>query len=360
MAKLASTFITDVKRRGYIPDNQEAFKDADILAYVNQELQETIWPEMINLGENFFVISQFLDIKDSNGNKNFPANIVPIPSRAFARALREIKLVDKTALSQGKYEKTNIPWFPLEDEDLYGDSTNNDFWRGNGSRFGYFIVNDGIRFLGDLRDQDETLELRFFVAPPTVESSSTLNGDVNAIGYTAGTSSLELDGMAGTDLDTYCGDGETKLFDIYRKSSGSPILTDVTLTRTDGTDSVFTTTELSTGDLVQLAGFQTGGFTDAGNTVAAQYTKDLMIVPAERSNYIPLPQSMINILEIAVVMRYYESQGDTEAYQVAERRFNKQWKQLAKIYDNRNTGENKKISNRRGLIASRRGWRYDS
>lgn len=350
MSKLVSTFIADVSRTAFLPCNQGKFKPEDIVAYINEELEQNAWADLVLQGEEFFLVTEMLNIK-TNGHRNYPANIVPIPKRAYARAVREIKVVDASDVAAGNEpDKRNVPWITLEQAENF----TNTGWDSvglqdsNTSPYGCHFISDGIKFTGDFRDSDELLEIRYVVAPPTLESSADLHGDVGALDWTAATETVTLSVSAvGTDLDAYCADGTTKLFDIYRKSSGTILYANVPMTRTSLD---FATTSLAAADLVQIATFQEGGFTGPLNSLTSGYTAEIAILPAGRQNHIPLSKSAINLLQSYVVQRLLAAQGDTEMMGVEMARTKESNKKLERIHDDRFRGEAKTIPMNNGLL----------
>jgi len=355
--KLVSTFLDGVKRNGYIPANCPDSVTTDLLNFTIEEMQETIWPELIRFGEEYLLVSEYFPIKNSSGQTNYPNNIIPIPSRAFARTIREVKLINTEDLENGTVDyKQNVPWINLEDETYYNDYAlrgREDVYQT--SEFGCFLISDGIKFTKDFYDSNKTVEIRYVSQPPSIESSSTLNGDINQLTYDS-INDLVVFGIdsVGTDLNTFCADTATTVFDIYRKSSGALLFANVTLTR-DGTD--FSTANLSSSDMVTLASFQEGGFNGTSNTLTTGYSSELMIVPAKRTNYIPLHSSFINLLQIAVTIRYLRSTGDTEMLSREEARYNDVLRKLRDVHKDRFRGEPKRIFPNRGFLNSigRRG-----
>jgi len=348
MSELVSTFTDAVRCRANVPED-EGMSDTRIIGFLEEELEETIYPEVMNWGADFFLTSDLLYLKDTSSNQNYPAGVLPIPTRAFGRTIQDLKLVDKTQLENGIYAKRNVPLIASEDEDLFERSYTTDWDGGSGNgSFGFFLVNDGIRITGNMQDEDEIVELRYVYRPPAVEASSTLHGDVNSLNYASSTAAIGVSSV-GTDLNTYCGDTETKLFDIWRKSSGTLMFLDVKMTRSGTT---FSTTDLNAADIVQMASFQKGGFTDSGNVLNSAYSSEIMIVPAERANYVPVHDALYNLVVLATVARVLEAQGDTEMMQVTLARYRATAEKLRKVHTPRVKGEPKKIVNRRGIAAS--------
>ena len=360
MSKLISTFLDDVKRSSYLPCTQKAFSTADLVAFTNEELRNT-WADMVLLGEEFFTTSEYWAIKDSVGNRNFPADIVPIPQRAFSRAVRELKVISKSDLANGlEPKRQNIPWITLENEEYFvGGDTNTRFNSNtNTAPYGFYFVSDGIKFTADFRDSDESLEIRYVIAPPVLESSTTLEGEVASLIWSPISDEVNIDvSSVGTDLNTYCTDSGTALFDIYRKSSGALLYANVLMTRSSTT---FSTDKLNAADMVQIATFQPGGFSAALNTIPTGYSADIYIVPAGRNSYVPLDVSMTDRLQARVVQRILAAQGDTEMLKVEQQRNERDKKNMERVHNDRMRGENKTIPMVNGFVRAltgNRGWR---
>jgi hypothetical protein len=229
-------------------------------------------------------------------------------------------------------------------------------YQGN-SIYGCYFLSDGIKFHGNFRDSDDLPEIRYVAAPPTLVNTSDLHGDINQIVWASLYSEVQLTvASVGTGLNAYCATAGTALFDIYRKSSGALLYAGIRMTRTSLT---FATTDLQAADVVQLASFQQGGFTGDLNTLTSGYSSELMILPAEQQNHIPLSPSAVNMLQAQVVQRVILAQGDTEMYAVEKARAKENQKKLEMIHNDRLSGEARTIPMNNGLLnAIRRPGRY--
>jgi len=349
--KLVIDFIADCKRRGFVPTKQSTISEDDFVAFCNEELEQTIWPEITILNEDFNVISSFIAIKTDAGSPNFPNNVVPIPYRAYVRAVRDVFVVSKPDFVNNDEVKKSVTLIDPNNEEHYQS-------KSQGSSYSYssqemmssvfmYPLNDGIKFVGSFRDVDEMIELRYVSAPPLTVSSTSLHADITRLQYDNNFSQLTITvPSVGTDLNTFCPDEGVKLFDVYRKSSGALVFSDILFTRAAST---FITVQLGAADVVTLASFQEGGFNGTENSLSTGYDADLMLVPAKKTNYIPLPSAWINLLQAAVVMRVFSALGDQDAYDREQREYNRRLKKLAFITNKRIIGEQKVINPFDGL-----------
>lgn len=79
--------LNTIKRRGMIPASSFTFSDADLLAFLNEELISVLVPAIKSVREEFFV--QILDMPLVSGQQRYD-----IPSRCIGAQLRDVALVD--------------------------------------------------------------------------------------------------------------------------------------------------------------------------------------------------------------------------------------------------------------------------
>lgn len=340
MADLISNIVAKVKRRAQIPDNQVAYTSADLLAFIQEEMEETVLPWLYGINENFGLVKEYVQFRDSSNNLLYPLGIIPWPTRAFGRNLKEIKWYDE---QDNPY---NIPWLDIEDEDLVSKNTVR--YPLQRAVVGFSIISDGIRIYGDPTTFTGSIELTYPVKSPILVNSSTLTVGITAMNYSSGTTTFTVDNNTATDFNSAVPAATTTLVDIFRKSTGAPIFTNVAIVRTGDACS---TAYLSNDEFNSLAGFQEGGFLNPGNTLTTGYTADLYLAPAGQSNRTQLPPEIDQLLILAVVDRYLEAQGDTEGLAVNAEKMKKSQQNLLKLFGKRVSGEAKAVVNRRGIRA---------
>ena len=159
----------------------------------------------------------------------------------------------------------------------------------------------------------------------------------------------------GTDLVAYCADGAAALFDIYKKSSGALVATDVWMMRHSTS---FYTASLTANDAQEIMNNQQGGFTATG--ITSGYSSELVLCPAGQNVYTPLPKEADQLLIACVVGRYLESLGDTEGLGVVKAQQTDIRKNISKILGRRMIGESKVFVNRRGWARYFAGNRFGS
>ena len=99
------TLIAALKRRSMIPISQATYSDQDLADYLNDEMESTITPMIMDVREEYFVES--IDFTVDN---NTPA-IFDIPTRAVGERLRDVVMVS----TEGDQESlTNLPRLSIE------------------------------------------------------------------------------------------------------------------------------------------------------------------------------------------------------------------------------------------------------
>jgi len=144
---MSSVLTTDrllktIKRRGFIPNSQESFTDADFLEIATEEMNFGIIPMMIRAQEEHLVYT--IDIPFELGKRNYA-----IPTRAHGNKVRDVSLIDTNGniYEMFRYSIDEIP----------------DFSKSNfrtESR-GFYIQNNEIILLGE--GQLSYKALRFYI-----------------------------------------------------------------------------------------------------------------------------------------------------------------------------------------------------
>lgn len=106
MKYTSDQLITTIKRNSLIPTGNKKFLDADLLAFLNEELQVTITSELSSFQEEYFVTYQDIPLVANTSNYQ-------IPITAIGWALRDIGYVT----SSGEYR--TLPRVGIDQLDLY-------------------------------------------------------------------------------------------------------------------------------------------------------------------------------------------------------------------------------------------------
>lgn len=340
MTLSVSSFFSAVRKRVTIPDTtSDIGSSADLLLFTQEELQNHVYQFITSLYEEFFIVKEVLPLQTSTQVVIYPNGVIPLPKRMWGRSIREIKYVDTDDTI------TNIPQIMLNDDDVLTPM------------LGYHFLTDGIKLLADMDSLNGSIELHYTVSPSTLVNSATLHAPITSLSFIQpqvvvfGTPTASV----GADLSTYCPDAQTKLFDLYRVSTGALLAINIKATRQDivATGQTFfaATGAFTEADAKEISMFQEGGFFEAGNTMnTAVYTPELYLVPAGQLGFTPIPSEADNYLVQTVSGRVLEALSDTEGLQVNEAKVNQIRDHLVHVLGTRSTnGETRKVVNRRGL-----------
>ena len=191
MSHTTTDLINNIKRRTAIPISQATFTEADIVDYLNDELESIIAPMVMNLREEFFVT--YTDFAISNGTIAFD-----IPSNAIGQRLRDVMLVD---ISGNSVQFTNIPRLSFEQisaVSVRGSSA------GNLNLWGFYLEGNQVKLYPTTGWDNETLRLYYFKKPGTLVPVDQ-TGKITAID--TGTSILSLDSVPSSWLTSTIVDG---------------------------------------------------------------------------------------------------------------------------------------------------------
>jgi hypothetical protein len=85
--KTTSELIEAVKRRAFLPDAQETLTDDDILAFLNEEMYDSVLPLILQFHEEYLTYIETIPLMMNQNNYK-------IPYRAVGRKLRDVKYMD--------------------------------------------------------------------------------------------------------------------------------------------------------------------------------------------------------------------------------------------------------------------------
>lgn len=181
--------IKSLKRRSVIPISQQTFTKEDILDYLQDEMESTVVPTIINYREEFFV--KFIDILIPQNNAEFE-----IPRQAVGAALRDVVLVHKQAT--GDVDFSNLPRLSLEkiSTGSYNGST-------LGSLYGFWLEDNTLKLYPrsgwGLTDQ---VRLHYFKRPPHLvfEKFTSKITAINTVNKTVSVNNVPLGFVNGKEV----------------------------------------------------------------------------------------------------------------------------------------------------------------
>lgn len=331
--KAFSELLDEVAQVASLPlEESDRWNRAEVLRAMNLAMTDKVVPELLRFNNEIGVVRDSYTLSSAA----HPTMRIPVPKRAYGRALREIKYLpvgQTSRLAEVNVTQTTLP----ETDVTYGPNF------AYGWPFQFYMEGDLVNLMVDPASATGTLVFYYFIRPSTLMDKTTEYGSVTNAAYSTGTFTFTVS-SAGTEFDTYAGsNGTTKLYDVYRRSTGSILFHDIALLKTNS--SFTTTSALGSDDAGFLESFQEGGM-----PVAAPYTSDLVLLPAGQSQFSTLPEEFDPLLVYHTVSRILESMGDTEGLQVNEQRVQNCYANIANIMgSSRVKGEAKVIVNRRGL-----------
>ena len=330
--KSIQDLIEDVQDRISLPlDDEDRWSTAALIRAFNNALDDKLTPDLVSEGSNYLVHRDVVPLV-VNGAPAFPLNSIPLPRRAVGRALREVKYLPsgKTNIE----DELNCPAISLEEKDMYVDS--NDLYTSDAPYV--FIENDNLRIIGG--EKTGSVVFYYSLEPSTLVNTSGRYATIT--NWTETTITAE----SGVAWEAFYASG-TKFVDIYRKSTGAILKSNVKVTKS-GTS--YTGLELSADEIVQLKSNQAGPW-----PVTGPYEAELVLLPAGESEFATIPYEFDQLLALYVCERVLESIGDTEGLQVVMAKIRETHDSISRITGNRLQGERRKLTDRRSIARIQRG-----
>lgn len=280
--------------------------DADLLDFINSEMMMEIIPQVARLHEEFFVITELIDLPISGG---IEVTHIKIPDRAVGNSLRDLFLIRGGS-------RISLP--RINREDLGAFETD----RGGGSGVrGFFIEGARIRVFPGGQAADK-LEVAYLFRPSQLVKASDYR-TVTALDTTLNTVTVS----GGTPPPFVVGD----LIDIHGPNSGAEIrVFDNQVTAVAG-------------NILTLADPINGTDVREGR----QVVKLEDFVAQRETAAIPmLPRELHPILAQAAVVRLAEAMDDQEKMAMHQRQLERQMKLSRYFLEKRVIGRPRKIVNR--------------
>lgn len=301
----SSELLRSIKRRAFIPNDQNTFSDSDFLDMLNEEISYFGIPHLLRTHEEYLVT--FLDTEVDSSTEQFEFDI---PERAIGNKLRDVAFVDD---NDNFYELSRVSLEDLSDYNYRGDNLN-DYTEA------FYIKGNKIILVDSLPVGNGVIRQFFYLKPNSlvleeraakITSIDTNTGNVVLDKVPSGFSNLpKMDFVQSRSPNLILN------FDITPSAINIATKT-LTFTTTDIPE------RLKVGDYVNFAGEA--------------------VVPQ-------LPSELHGILAQRVAVAALEALGDSQNMQLAQNRLDMMEKSVNDLIDNRVDGAPQKLKNRHGTL----------
>jgi len=297
------SLVNDIKRRVAVPINQAAFTNADIINYLNDEMESVLVPLIMSLREEFFVTFTDIELSDTVYTAN-------VPSNAIGGRLRDVVLVDTT---NNDTQLTNLPLLTLEQMSSVNNSRYN-------IPSGFHMVNNKVNLYPASGYSNETLRLYYFKRPGRLVPVNN-TGKITSIDTNTNVLTLDFLPTAWTTSDTV---------DVIEPSQPfENMATALTVTVVNGFDlTVSDVTGLSVGDYVSLNG---------------------------ESCFPQIPHEAQQLLVQGAKMQMLDSMGDNSGWKTARVKYDETKLSLTRTMTPRVDGQVKKVVSKNNVFNYGRG-----
>lgn len=301
--------IEKVRNRAAIPDSQNLFPDSRILDIANEELQQTVVPDIMAAREEYFVYYEDQDV-DQNQSQYY------IPERAIGTKLRNVCFVQNQGDPEGELA---VPLIRLAPENVIGLPMAGLGYGITGTP-GYVVRNNWIILYGPIQG-GVVMRMFYFMRPGYLVQTSEA-AQVTAInGSIVSCANVPTDWTTGEIVDVI---GHQPPFN-YR-------FIDQTTTLIAGNDIT----------LPDVTGIEVGDW------IALRCESPIPQIPADCQ---PL-------LAQAVSVYIANTLGDAKAIQAETARYEKMRRDAMTMIDNRVEGQGEKVVSRSGVRSWVRRNRY--
>ncbi len=304
---VVDNLVDSLKRRAAIPISQQTFTEDDIVDYLQDEMESTIVPMLMDYREEFFV--DYVDMPMPQAG----AAIFDIPTQAIGQRLRDIVLVE-TVDATGEENLTNMVQLSLEK--ISSNSRRGTTLSGVN---GFYIISNQVHLYPSHGwSSRDTLRLYYFNRPSDLTLKKNA-GKITAINTINNT--ITVDNVPVTWVDGY---------PISTMKGSQPFTT------IDANDNIVTI----------------AGYTITLNDVSELEINDWVCEVGEA--VIPqIPMEGMNLLLQAAKIVLLESIDDQQNLKIAEAKFKQLEKNFIKAVTNRVDGQPKKITSNNSIFSGR-------
>lgn len=344
MAITTTDFLSRVKAKVFLPEQQAAVSDAQIIQWAQEELVFNVAPFLNSLQASWNTCRVRIPLQDATTGADFyPANILPIPDRAMGRNIIEIKWVE-TATGFA----INLPQIDIGSYEYFQQNNNR-------QPFGFMLVSEGIQLVTQIdKPVRGSIELFYMLdfpqlSIPVIGNLFTAIKDCNHDTDTHETIFTTDALTVPSDLATFAVTVPAnvyKYYDICMATTGTVIANDVPLKRLDTTHWASAPDTFDPSTIANMRQFQPGNY-----PVDNPYTATLELRPAGVTSKTPLQAIVDSWLITLVSSRVMESIGDETSLGVLLAVSDREKKSLTSVLGSRIQNEAKKIVNRRGLFS---------
>jgi hypothetical protein len=316
---------------------EDRFNATSVTLALNNALDEKITPELVHMNSEFLVVRQVFPLKSSTGVAVYPQLRIPIPNRAFARILREIKYLPESKIlptDEINVPQTSIAEFDTLAKTNYGTAP-----------VAFYIQNDTVNLVADKNNQSGSIVLYYYLKPNKLIYSQfpSFYADITNIQSLINNNySFTFNSFSLTEPSL----SQSYLYDIVRKSTGAVVAHNLRGSYlTPNTSMIFTFTNAD--EINNIKTYQDGNY--PVNTLTSGISPELELVLADTSYRSTLPEEWDNLLVYHTCSKILEALGDFEGLAQNEKRIVDLKKRITDAFSSRVKGERKKIIDRRNI-----------
>lgn len=309
----SSDLITSIKRRAFIPSDQDTFTDQDFLDMLNEEINYFSIPRLLSTHEEYLVVSESIELQRDIFKYQ-------IPERAVGNKLRGLFYSDSDDPENSDIVELNrISYEDIGDYAGYGNTGS-----GGNSSYAYshlfYVENNSIVLIDETPTSQNFLRMYFYLKPNT----------------------LVFDDEAGVITDINRTTGVITLSNFPNSFSTLPRM-DFVQARSPNLILSYEKTPISVNSNTRTITF-----------ALKDIPRELKVgdnINVENECIVPqLPTEMHAVLAQRVAIASLEALGDTEGIQVAQRRLELMERSTLDLIDNRVESAPEKVRNKSSTL----------
>lgn len=323
----------------------DRFDRAAVIRIMNEVLEEQVTPKIVTSSPEILTQRIVIPLK-TNGQVNYPNRRVPVPARAYGRAVREVKYLGPGETS--RQAEVNITQTSLQEADIL--STGITTYGNASSNISCYFEGDTIVLSLD-PDDDGSLVIYYTAKPNTlVDNTGFLSLTIEDFNTTAGWFRVVQETFPSVVPPAFPSLLNAGVYDIFRKSTGSIIVPQTVLTVSSISPNNLMTYTFSASEAQDVASY--------GVPTSSTNPADVYITRAGITFYSTIPPEFDHILILETCIRIMESLGDAAMLEILASQLQKAYTSIANLTSNRLPGQRKRVTDNRSLAKQQRYRNY--
>jgi hypothetical protein len=323
-------------------DDEDRWNATAVLGALNRALDEKVMPDLLRFANEYLVVRQLIPLTNASGQTRFPDGRIPIPARAYANVLREVKWLAEGKTS--RIDENNVTISSITEFDQVSRRF------AAGLVQSAYIENNTLVLNTDPANLKGSLVFYYFLRQPDLKSDLVVPNIPRPRAIVTGFSGDNItvsktNWPAGETASAYYG------YDIIATNSSSFIFSDIIVQYLNAT-SYLPISDTPTNVQQTLRTYTSNSYQAAllnAESTLGLGLSEIEVVNPQNCYFTYLPDEFDYLLCYHTCSKILESLGDEQGLAMNEQRVDALYNKLKNVYATRVKGQRRKVADKRGL-----------